>query len=110
VADECTKAVFFPIGLHSTYHPDILKRSRPPATLSAPTPIVNLHSKKLGEQQARTRSRRVSAPPGARAAPRCSSATPGGPYQPTLDYLGTRNIAFSVDIDRSISNRLRPTR
>src|SRR4029078_11490890 len=26
LADECTKAVFFPIGLHTTYHPEILKQ------------------------------------------------------------------------------------
>src|SRR5260363_14594 len=26
LADECTKAVFFPIGLHTTYHPDILRQ------------------------------------------------------------------------------------
>jgi peptidoglycan/xylan/chitin deacetylase (PgdA/CDA1 family) len=24
LADECTKAVFFPIGKHATYHPEIL--------------------------------------------------------------------------------------
>ena len=32
LADECTKAVFFPIGKHTTYHPEILKaglRRRP---------------------------------------------------------------------------------
>src|SRR5665647_2955865 len=26
LADECTKAVFFPIGKHATYHPEILKQ------------------------------------------------------------------------------------
>src|SRR5437660_10987573 len=26
LADECTKAVFFPIGKHATYHPAILKQ------------------------------------------------------------------------------------
>ncbi len=26
LADECTKAVFFPIGLHTTYHPEILRQ------------------------------------------------------------------------------------
>jgi peptidoglycan/xylan/chitin deacetylase (PgdA/CDA1 family) len=25
LSDECTKAVFFPIGKHATYHPEILK-------------------------------------------------------------------------------------
>src|ERR1019366_1710789 len=26
LADECTKAVFFPIGKHATYHPEILRQ------------------------------------------------------------------------------------
>jgi peptidoglycan/xylan/chitin deacetylase (PgdA/CDA1 family) len=26
LADQCTKAIFFPIGLHATYHPEILKQ------------------------------------------------------------------------------------
>ncbi|MGC1561537.1 MAG: polysaccharide deacetylase family protein, partial [Bradyrhizobium sp.] len=26
LAEECTKAVFFPIGKHATYHPEILKQ------------------------------------------------------------------------------------
>ena len=38
LADECTKAVFFPVGKHATYHPEILSRSPPPATPSARTP------------------------------------------------------------------------
>src|SRR3979490_506275 len=29
LADECTKAVFFPIGKHATYHPEILKQGAP---------------------------------------------------------------------------------
>jgi hypothetical protein len=28
LADECTKALFFPIGLHTTYHPEILKQPK----------------------------------------------------------------------------------
>ena len=26
LADECTKGVFFPVGKHTTYHPEILKQ------------------------------------------------------------------------------------
>ena len=38
LADQCTKAVFFPIGKHATYHPEILGRSPRPDTPSAPIP------------------------------------------------------------------------
>src|SRR5689334_2329757 len=53
LADECTKAVFFSIGKHATYHPEILKQ-----VLAAGHTVgthtwshANLNSKKLGEQQ-----------------------------------------------------------
>ena len=38
LADECTKAIFFPVGKHTTYHPEILSRLLPPATPSARIP------------------------------------------------------------------------
>ena len=65
LADECTKAVFFPIGLHTTYHPEILKQ------VAAAGHTIGSHtwSHAASRQQeddassrARTRSRKVSAP------------------------------------------------
>jgi peptidoglycan/xylan/chitin deacetylase (PgdA/CDA1 family) len=55
LADECTKAVFFPIGKHATYHPEILKQVVA-AGHSVGTHTwshANLNSKKMNEQQAR---------------------------------------------------------
>ncbi len=105
LADECTKAVFFPIGLHSTYHPDILKQVAAAGhTVGAHTwSHADLHSKKLGEQQGKDEIEKgfsaIKMALGAAPAP--FFRYPGLAHtQPTLDYLGTRNIAmFSVDID-----------
>ena len=39
LADECTKGLFFPVGKHTTYHPEIPQaRSSPPATPSVRIP------------------------------------------------------------------------
>jgi hypothetical protein len=38
LADECTTGIFFPIGKHATYYPEILKQVPRPATPSARTP------------------------------------------------------------------------
>ncbi len=52
LADECTKAVFFPIGLHTTYHPEILKQVAAAGhTIGSHTwSHTHLDSKKLTEQ------------------------------------------------------------
>jgi peptidoglycan/xylan/chitin deacetylase (PgdA/CDA1 family) len=105
LADECTKAVFFPIGLHSTYHPDILKQVAAAGhTVGAHTwSHADLHSKKLNEQQGKDEIEKgfsaIKMALGANPSP--FFRFPGLAHtQPTLDYLGTRNIAmFSVDID-----------
>ena len=105
LADECTKAVFFPIGLHSTYHPDILKQVAAAGhTVGAHTwSHADLHSKKLNEQQGKDEIEKGF------SAIKMALGTNPSPFfrfpglahtQATLDYLGTRNIAmFSVDID-----------
>jgi peptidoglycan/xylan/chitin deacetylase (PgdA/CDA1 family) len=105
LADECTKAVFFPIGLHSTYHPDILKQVAAAGhTIGAHTwSHADLHSKKLNEQQGKDEIEKGF------SAIKMAIGTNPSPFfrfpglahtQATLDYLGTRNIAmFSVDID-----------
>ena len=105
LADECTKAVFFPIGLHSTYHPDILKQVAAAGhTVGAHTwSQADLHSKKLNEQQGKDEIEKgfSAIKMALGAAPSPFFRFPGLAHtQPTLDYLGTRNIAmFSVDID-----------
>src|ERR1700759_1124428 len=53
--DECTKAVFFPIGKHATYHPEILRQVLAAGhTVGAHTwSHANLNSKKMTEQLAK---------------------------------------------------------
>ena len=53
LADECTKAIFFPIGKHATYYPEILKQVAAAGhTIGAHTwSHANLNNKKLTEQQ-----------------------------------------------------------
>src|SRR5712671_2136987 len=53
LAEECTKATFFPIGLHSTYHPEILKQVAAAGhTVGSHTwSHAHLDSKKLSEAQ-----------------------------------------------------------
>src|SRR5258706_11247058 len=55
LADECTKAVFFPIGKHATYHPAILKQVAAAGhTVGAPTwSHPNLNSKNFNEHEAK---------------------------------------------------------
>ena len=55
LADECTKAVFFPIGKHTTYHPEILKQVAAAGhTIGAHTwSHAHLDSKKMTEAQAK---------------------------------------------------------
>jgi len=105
LADECTKAVFFPIGLHTTYHPDILKQVAAAGhTIGAHTwSHADLHSKKMTDQQGIDEIEKgfsaVKMAIGANPSP--FFRFPGLAHtQPTLAYLGSRNVSmFSVDID-----------
>jgi peptidoglycan/xylan/chitin deacetylase (PgdA/CDA1 family) len=105
LADECTKAVFFPIGLHTTYHPEILKQVAAAGhTIGSHTwSHADLHSKKMSEQQGKDEIEKgfsaVKMAIGANPSP--FFRFPGLAHtQATLGYLGSRNIAmFSVDID-----------
>jgi peptidoglycan/xylan/chitin deacetylase (PgdA/CDA1 family) len=105
LADECTKAVFFPIGLHTTYHPDILKQVAAAGhTIGAHTwSHAHLDSKKMTEQQAKDEIEK-----GFSAVKMALGAAPAPFFrfpalahtQATLGYLGARNIAmFSCDVD-----------
>src|SRR5882757_1082306 len=105
LADECTKAVFFPIGLHTTYHPEILRQVAAAGhTIGAHTwSHAHLASKKMTEQQAKDEIEK-----GFSAVKLALGAAPAPFFrfpalahtQATKDYLESRNIAkFSVDVD-----------
>ena len=59
LADECTKAVFFPIGKHTTYHPEILRQvSAAGHTIGSHTwSHAHLDSKKMTEAAGEGRDR-----------------------------------------------------
>ena len=105
LADECTKAVFFPIGKHATYHPEILRQVAAAGhTVGAHTwSHANLNSKKMTEQQAKDEVEKgfsaVKLALG--AAPSPFFRFPQLQHGPAaMAYLGTRNIAiFSCDLD-----------
>jgi peptidoglycan/xylan/chitin deacetylase (PgdA/CDA1 family) len=105
LADECTKGVFFPIGKHATYYPDVLKAVAAAGhTIGAHTwSHAALTNKKLTEQQ-----RKDEIEKGFSAVKWALGASPSPFFRfPALQhppemvtYLGTRNIAiFSCDID-----------
>ncbi len=105
LADECTKAVFFPIGKHATYHPEILRQVAAAGhTVGAHTwSHANLNSKKMTEQLARDEIEKgysaIKLALG--AAPSPFFRFPELQHGPAaMAYLGARNIAmFSCDLD-----------
>jgi peptidoglycan-N-acetylglucosamine deacetylase len=105
LADECTKAVFFPIGKHATYHPEILKQVAAAGhTVGAHTwSHANLNSKKMTEQLVKDEIEKgYSAVRFALgAAPSPFFRFPELQHGPAaMAYLGSRNIAiFSCDLD-----------
>jgi peptidoglycan/xylan/chitin deacetylase (PgdA/CDA1 family) len=105
LADECTKGVFFPIGKHATYYPDVLKAVAAAGhTVGSHTwSHANLNGKKLTEQQQKDEIEKgLSAVKWALgASPAPFFRFPALQHPPAMvTYLGTRNIAiFSCDID-----------
>ena len=105
LADECTRAVFFPIGKHAPYHPEILKQVAAAGhTVGAHTwSHANLNSKKMTEQLAKDEIEKgysaVKLALG--AAPSPFFRFPELQHGPAaMAYLGSRNIAmFSCDLD-----------
>src|SRR5450432_3255802 len=105
LADECTKAVFFPIGKHASYHPEILKQVAAAGhTVGAHTwSHANLNTKKMTEQLAKDEVEKgfsaVKLALG--AAPSPFFRFPELQHGPAaMAYLGSRNIAmFSCDVD-----------
>jgi peptidoglycan/xylan/chitin deacetylase (PgdA/CDA1 family) len=105
LAEECTKAVFFPVGKHSTYHPEILKQVAAAGhTVGSHTwSHAHLDSKKLSEAQVKEEIEKgfsaIKLALGAAPAP--FFRFPGLQHtQASVEYLGSRNIAmFSTDVD-----------
>ncbi len=105
LADECTKGLFFPVGKHTTYHPEILRQVAAAGhTIGSHTwSHAHLDSKKLTEQQVREEIEKGF------SAVKMAIGTAPAPFfrfpalahtQPALGYLATRNIAmFSCDVD-----------
>ena len=105
LADECTTGIFFAIGKHATYHPEILRQVAAAGhTVGSHTwSHVNLNSKKMTEQQAKDEIEKgLSAVRFALGAPPASFFRfPQLQHPPAMvSYLGTRNVAmFSCDVD-----------
>jgi peptidoglycan/xylan/chitin deacetylase (PgdA/CDA1 family) len=105
LADECTKAIFFPIGKHATYYPEILKQVVEQGhTVGAHTwSHANLNNKKLTEAQQKDEIEKgFSAVKWALGnAPSPFFRFPALQHPPAMvTYLGERNIAiWSCDLD-----------
>src|SRR6516225_11149727 len=103
--DECTKAVFFPIGKHATYHPEILRQVLAAGhTVGAHTwSHANLNGKKMTDQAAKDEVEKgfsaIKWALGTNPSP--FFRFPNLEHNPqTMAYLGTRNVAmFSCDLD-----------
>jgi peptidoglycan/xylan/chitin deacetylase (PgdA/CDA1 family) len=103
--DECVKAVFFPIGKHASYHPEILKQVLAAGhTVGSHTwSHANLNGKKMTDQLAIDELEK-----GFSAVKMALGGDPAPFFRfPQLQnnpaavtYLGTRNVAmFSCDLD-----------
>jgi peptidoglycan/xylan/chitin deacetylase (PgdA/CDA1 family) len=105
LADQCTTGIFFPIGKHATYHPEILRQVAAAGhTVGAHTwSHANLNNKKLSEAQRKDEIEKgFSAVKWAlEAAPAPFFRFPALQHPPEMvTYLGERGIAiFSCDVD-----------
>ena len=105
LAEECTTGIFFPIGKHATYYPEILKQVVAAGhTVGSHTwSHANLNNKKLTEDQRKEEIEKgFSAVKWALGAPPSAFFRfPALQHPPEMvTYLGTRNVAiFSCDLD-----------
>jgi peptidoglycan/xylan/chitin deacetylase (PgdA/CDA1 family) len=105
LAEECTTGIFFAVGKHATYHPDILRQVAAAGhTVGSHTwSHVNLNKKGMTEQQAKDEIEKgfsaVRLALGAAPAP--FFRFPQLQHPPAMvTYLGTRDVAmFSTDLD-----------
>jgi peptidoglycan/xylan/chitin deacetylase (PgdA/CDA1 family) len=105
LADECTRGLFFSVGKHATWHPEILRQVLAQGhTVGTHTwSHLNLNGKKMTEQQARDEIEKGF------SAVKWALGTNPSPFfrfpqlqqNPALvSYLGSRNVGiFSTDID-----------
>jgi peptidoglycan/xylan/chitin deacetylase (PgdA/CDA1 family) len=105
LADECTTGIFFAVGKHATYHPDILRQVAAAGhTVGSHTwSHVNLNKKGMTEQQAKDEIEKGF------SAVRLALGTAPAPFfrfpqlqhpPAMVTYLGTRDVAmFSTDLD-----------
>jgi peptidoglycan/xylan/chitin deacetylase (PgdA/CDA1 family) len=106
LAEECTTGIFFSIGKHATYYPEILKQVYAAGhTVGSHTwSHANLNSKKLTDDQRKEEIEKgISAVKWALGgiSPAPFFRFPDLQHSPEMvTYLGTRNIAiFSCDLD-----------
>ncbi len=108
LADECTTGIFFSIGKHATYYPEILKEVLAAGhTIGSHTwSHATLTNKKLTEDQRKEEIEKglsaVKSGARRRFPARAVLPLPGVLQHPPemVTYLGTRNIAmFSCDLD-----------
>ena len=106
LADECTKGLFFSIGKHASYHPEILREVAAAGhTIGAHTwSHANLNGKKMTEQMDKDEIEKgISAVKWALGGPSPAPffRFPELQHNPAaMTYLGQRNVAmFSTDID-----------
>jgi peptidoglycan/xylan/chitin deacetylase (PgdA/CDA1 family) len=104
--DECTKGLFFAIGRHATYHPEILRQVYAAGhTVGTHTwSHANLNGKKMTEQMGKDEIEKgISAVKWALGGPSPAPffRFPELQHNPAaVTYLGSRNIAmFSTDLD-----------
>ena len=105
LAEECTTGIFFAVGKHATWHPDILRQVAAAGhTVGSHTwSHVNLNKKGMTEQQAKDEIEKgfsaVRLALGAAPAP--FFRFPQLQHPPAMvTYLGTRDVAmFSTDLD-----------
>ncbi|MBR0852028.1 polysaccharide deacetylase family protein [Bradyrhizobium diazoefficiens] len=105
LAEECTKGLFFSVGKHATYHPEILRQVLAQGhTVGTHTwSHQNLNGKKMTEQQAKDEIEKgfsaVKFALGTNPAP--FFRFPQLQHNPAMvSYLGTRNVAmWSTDLD-----------
>ncbi|MGJ4890346.1 polysaccharide deacetylase family protein [Bradyrhizobium sp. HKCCYLR20261] len=106
LADECTTGIFFTIGKHATYHPEILRQVQAAGHVVGvhTWSHVNLNGKKMTDQTAKDELEK-----GISAVKFALGGTNPAPFfrfpqlqhRPSaVAYLGTRNVAmFSCDVD-----------
>jgi peptidoglycan/xylan/chitin deacetylase (PgdA/CDA1 family) len=103
LAAQCTKALFFPIGKHAMWHPEILKQVAVAGHTVGSHTWSHADLSKLTIDQAKEEYEKgASAVHAALGGPEASFFRFPGLQQPPemLSYLGTRNIGiFSTDID-----------